>query len=147
MHLGVEAGFNQPIIGLDYSLNSGVLFKVFAGKQDLNHNVYLDLAFTGSYYQGKNPGYSFSNYGIGLLIKKSNWRIAPFVESGVNYVVRELDKNKEWGLDFNYVFGFLINFHYENMIIYPACYYDGLTDFRKNAGSVGIKLGISYELQ
>lgn len=145
MHAGVEAGFNQPIIGLDYELNNGLSFKAFIGKNDLNHNVYLDLGLFGSYYQGKNPGYSFSNYGVTLLIKKMNWRISPFLEFGGGYVSRTLNKNKEWGIGFNYTIGFLINFHYEALNIYPMFYYSGVTDFKARAGSLGINLGIGYE--
>ena len=146
MHVGIEAGFHQPVIGLDYNLNSGVLVKAFIGKEDLRHNVYLNLALSGAYYQGKNPGYSFGNYGLTLLIKKSHWRVAPFVEFGGDYISRELNKNKEWGIGFNYAFGFSINFNYEALNIYPAFYYDGLTDFKAQAGNLGIKLGIGYEL-
>ncbi|MGB9719962.1 MAG: hypothetical protein ACPL28_00575 [bacterium] len=140
IYLGIEAGMNQPMIGLDYDLQSGVIFKAIAGKQNIS------IAFSGSYYHGKNLGYSFSNYGLSILIKKSNWRVSPFVESGLDYIARQLDSNKEWGIGFNYAIGFLIGFHYDNIEIYPSFYYDGLTDFKVNAGNLGIKLGIGYEL-
>lgn len=145
LHTGIEAGLIQPIIGLDYDAYSGHFFKAFLGKKDLNHNVYLNLGFCGSYYPGKNPGYSFSSYGITLLIKKMNWRISPFVEFGGDYVSRELNKNKEWGTGFHYTTGFLINFYYEAINIYPMFYYSGITDFRATIGSIGINLGIGYD--
>ncbi|MEO0094487.1 MAG: hypothetical protein ABIL46_03625 [candidate division WOR-3 bacterium] len=145
LHIGFECGIDQPIIGLDYNLNSGAIFKIYIGKQDLNHSLYLNLVVSGSYYQGKNPGYSFNIYSLGLMIRKLNWRLTPFVDCGIDYITRELNKNREWGLGFSYTFGFLINFYYENINIYPSLYYDGVTDFRAQAGSLGIKLGIKYE--
>ncbi|MEO0156980.1 MAG: hypothetical protein ABIL07_07690 [candidate division WOR-3 bacterium] len=146
MHFGIEGGINQPIIGFDYTLNNGTIVKAYIGKQDLNHNVHLNLTLTGSYYQGKNTGYSFSKYGLGIMIRKIPWRIAPFGEMGIDYVSRELNKNKEWGVGFSYTIGFLVNFYYENINVYPAFYYDGVTDFKIHAGNLGIKLGIKYEL-
>ncbi|MGQ9465079.1 MAG: hypothetical protein ACUVQ4_05170 [bacterium] len=145
LHTGIEAGLIQPIVGLDYDLNSGLLYKVFLGKKDLNHNVYLNLGFCGSYYPGKNAGYSFSSYGITLLMKKMNWRISPFVEFGGDYVSRELHTSKEWGTGLHYAMGFLINFYYEAINIYPMFYYSGITDFRASTGSLGMNLGIGYE--
>ncbi len=145
-HFGIEGGINQPVIGLDNTLDNGTSVKAYIGKQDLNHNVHLNLALSGLYYKGKNIGYSFSTYGVSLMIQKIPWRIAPYTEIGIDYISRELDKNKEWGIGFNYTLGFLVNFYYENISIYPGFYYDGITDFRSHAGSLGIKLGIGYEL-
>ncbi len=145
LHLGVEGGLSQPIIGFDYELHSGVMVKIFLGKEDLNHHVFLNLAINGAYYSGENPGYTFSNYGISFLIQKSNWRFAPFVETGVSYIARELNMNKEWGVVYDYAVGFLINFYYESIRIYPGLYYDGMTDFKAHAGNIGIKMGIDYE--
>jgi len=146
IHFGVEGGVNKPVFGFDYTLNRGTIIKAYIGKQDLNHNVNLNFSLSGSYYQGKNTGYSFSKYGLGLMIQKIPWRIAPYGELGLDYISRELNKNKEWGIGFSYTFGFLLNFYYENLNIYPVLYYDGVTDFKDYAGSLGIKMGIRYEL-
>ncbi len=147
MHLGIEGGMNQPIIGLDYTLHIGTVVKAYLGKQDLNHNIHLNFILSGAYYQGKNTGYSFRYYGLGLMIRKIPWRIAPFGELTVDYISRELNKNKEWGIGFNYTLGFLLNFYYDNINVYPALYYNGVSDFKAHAGSLGIKLGIKYEFQ
>lgn len=146
-HFGIETGVNQPVAGLEYTLNSGIVFTGFVGKKILNNNFYLNLAFNSSYYYGNNPGYSFSTYGMDLFVKKSNWRITPLIGMGFDYALRQLEKNKEWGMGFDYEFGILTNFYYENLNIYPAIYYDGITDFKAHTGSLGIKLGIGYEFQ
>ncbi|MEO0184769.1 MAG: hypothetical protein ABIL22_05270 [candidate division WOR-3 bacterium] len=146
LHFGIEGGMNQPVMGFDYTLNNGTCIKAYIGKQDLNHNVHLNLTLNGSYYKGKNTGYSLSTYGLGLMIRKIPWRVAPYVELGINYISRELDKNKEWGIGAAYNLGFLLNFYYEKINIYPALYYEGVTDFKAHAGSFGVKLGIGYEL-
>ncbi|MCX7995872.1 MAG: hypothetical protein N3A65_08930 [candidate division WOR-3 bacterium] len=146
LHLGFEGGINKPITGLDYNLENGNIYRIYIGKQDLNHNVLLNLVINGSYYYGENPGYSFSTYGAGIMITKIPWRVSPYIEVGITYVTRVLNKSKEWGMSFDYTFGFLINFYYENINIYPAFYYYGITDFRVHAGIMGMKLGIRYEL-
>ncbi len=146
IHLGFEGGINYPIIGLDYQVSNGTLFKIYFGKEDLNHNVHLNLMLGGVIFEGKNPGYSFNIYNVSLMLKKSNWRITPFLEGGIDYITRELNKNREWGIGFDYMFGILFNFYYENINIYPALYFNGLTDFKTNAGCLGIKLGIRYGL-
>ncbi len=133
------------MVGFDYNLNSGIMVNALLGKEDYNHHVYLNLMLNGTYYRGKNPGYTVSSYGVGLLIQKSNWRFAPFVASGVSYVARELNKNKEWSVIFDYAGGFVVNFYYETIRIYPGLYYAGMTDFKTHAGSIGIKMGIGYE--
>ncbi len=140
---GIEVGWNQPVSGFDYNLNSGVGFRIFAD-QELGF-AESKIFFDGEYYQGKNSSYVFNIYGIGIQFTKSGWRFAPFMEAGVDYISRELNKNKEWGIGAFYSFGFLINFNYESVNIYPAFYYTGVTDIRLHSGFLGVKLGIGYE--
>lgn len=143
LSVGIEAGVNQPLIGFD-NLNSGTVFNLFLGRNlgftDVN------LSAQGSFYQGKNLGYSFSSYGIRLGFNKKNWRFSPVIELGMDYVTRELNKSGESGFGLNYSLGFLINFRVESVSLYPKFYYDGITDLRKEAGFIGMKLGIGYEL-
>ncbi|MEO0160671.1 MAG: hypothetical protein ABIL39_01140 [candidate division WOR-3 bacterium] len=144
-YLGFEGGINLPVIGLDYDLKSGNLFRVYIGKNDLKTGIYWNLVLGGSYYYGRNPGYSLRTYGVRLMGYKVFRSISPYLETGIDYIKRTLEKNSEWGFGFEYAIGFLINFNYENITFYPAFYYDGVTDFKSHAGSAGVKLGLKYE--
>ena len=68
------------------------------------------------------------------------------MEFGTDYVSRKINNVKETGYTFNYTIGLLINFHSENLRIYPKFYYEGITDFKIQAGFIGVKLGIGYEI-
>jgi len=139
---GVEFGFNQPVIGFDLNHQSGIVYKLFCGKEYNFLKIHLGIG--GSYYQGKNTGYSFTTYGLKFDMVKAKWRYAPFFDTGLDYVVRELNKNKETGLAFVYGFGLLVNFNYEKLNLYPAFFYNGLTDFKKAGGNLGMKFGVVY---
>jgi len=141
--LGVEGGINQPLIGFD-NLNSGVVFNVSLSN-DLGV-VGLSLALQGSFYQGKNPGYSLGSYGARFEFTKHNWRFTPVIELGSDYIYRELNQLKESGFTLSYGIGFQLKFRYESIRVYPEFLYDGLTDFSTQAGFLGIRLGIGYEL-
>jgi|UniRef100_A0A7V3RFY6 hypothetical protein len=145
LHFGIEGGLEQPVIGLDFYHTSGTNFNFNLGKNDLIHNVQLNLSLGGYFYKGKNPGYSLNIYNCGLMVKKIPWRFTPFFKTGIDYITRELDKNREWGFGFDYAIGCQINFYYENINIYPSFYYSGITDFKANAGCLGIKIGVAYE--
>jgi len=141
--VGIEAGVNQPLLGFD-NLNSGSVFGVY-----LNRNLgFTDIALSaqGTFYQGKNLAYSFNSYGLRCGFSKRSWRFSPIVELGMDYVLRKFNSFTEAGIALNYGFGFLINFKYESLTIYTKFYYDGITDLRKQAGFIGIKLGIGYEI-
>ncbi len=76
---------------------------------------------------------------------KFRWRYSPYFGFGIDYIERELRGNKEWGLGFAYSLGIKVNFHFDQVNIYPALFYAGLTDFKTAAGTLGLKLGIGYE--
>lgn len=141
--LGIESGLNQPIIGLDYSLNSGISIGAFAERS--YDALRLNIALKGLYFQGRNLGYSSSIYGIAIGVIKNKWRFSPYINCGIDYILRELNKNRESGMGFSYAFGFLINFNYQMILIRPIFYYEGITDFRATGGHLGAKLGIGYE--
>lgn len=143
LSLGFEAGMNQPFIGFE-DLNSGVVFDLCL-KRNLGF-CKPALGGRATFYQGKNPGYSLNTYGVRFSCSKPTWRFSPFIEFGIEYLTREFNKEKETGFAFDYNFGFLINFRYESLFIYPKFYYEGVTDLSEQASFIGIKLGIEYEM-
>jgi len=140
--VGIEGGVNQPFIGFD-NLILGSIFDIYASHEAglLNLTISLDAA----YYQGKNPGYFVDSYGMRFGFNKKNWRFSPHIEFGLEYIKRRINNVVETGYALDYSLGILIHFHYEYLTIYPKFYYDGIGDFGRQAGFVGIKVGIEYE--
>ncbi|HEC79439.1 MAG TPA: hypothetical protein ENI34_09940 [candidate division WOR-3 bacterium] len=140
--VGVEGGYSLPAVGF-HNIESGVTFSVFVNHHfkisDLS--VYVD----NSFYSGKNGSYSVSLYGMHCGFSKNNWRLSPLITFGADYLSRRIDGAGEDGFAFAYSLGFLLNFHSDNLRVYPLFCYKGLSDFKTHAGFIAIKLGVAYD--
>lgn len=143
MSFGIEGGYNIPAVGFN-NLKSGTALTMFVNRNFKVTDITFSIGTT--YYSGNNAGYSFNSYGLRCGFNKNNWRFSPVVEFGTDYVSRKINNVKETGYTFNYTIGLLINFHSENLRIYPKFYYEGITDFKTQAGFIGVKLGLGYEI-
>lgn len=141
--VGIEGGYSQGAVGFN-DLKSGTALTVFVNR----HFRTADMTFSigTSFYSGENTSYSLNFYGLRCGFNKNNWRLSPLIEFGADYVTRGVKGVKESGYALNYTIGLLINFHSNNIRIYPKFYYEGTTDFKVQAGFIGMKLGISYEI-
>jgi len=141
--LGIEGGYSQPAVGFN-NLDPGNVFVIFVGRDLGITNIAFSLET--AFYHGKNLGYSFNTAGIRFGFYRSDWRFSPAVGFGTDYVSRAMNKNNETSFAFNYHVGLLINFHINRLRIYPKFYYEGITDFKKQAGFIGVNLGLDYEM-
>ena len=141
--IGIEGGYNQPAVGFD-NLNAGSVFAIFMSRDFGISNI--ALAVENNFSRGKNSSYAVNRYGFRFGFSKSNWHFSPALELGVDYINRELNKVNESGYVMNYVLGFLINFKVNRLRMYPKFYYDGFTDYKIQAGFIGIKFGVDYEI-
>lgn len=143
LSLGIEGGYSQPALRFN-NLDPGNALTIFVSRDFGITNISFSLET--AFYHGKNPGYSFNTAGIRFGFYRNDWRFSPAVGFGTDYVSRAMNKNSETGLAFNYTLGLLINFHINRLRIYPKFYYESITDFTKQAGFIGIKLGLDYEM-
>jgi len=141
--LGLEAGYGEPAINFN-NLNAGPGLAIFVRKDFGISDI--SFMFQTDFYQGKNTGYSFSLYGMSVAFSKTRWRFSPLIEFGADYISRGIKNAKESGYVFAYGLGILVNFQIERLHLYPIFSYDGITDFRKQAGFLGFRLGIDYEM-
>jgi hypothetical protein len=142
LSIGIEGGTDLPVSGFE-DLNSGAVFRVFAGKHAGPINI--NIAFESTYHAGENPGYGVTDYGLRLVLGKSGWRFSPLAELGLDHISRTINNSSENGTVLSYAAGFLIAFKAGSIQIFPKFYYAGLTDSRRHAGFLGMKLGIGYE--
>lgn len=140
---GIEGGYNIPAVNFN-DLKSGAALTIFVNR----HYRIADVTFSiGTvFYSGDNTGYSLNSYGLRCGFSKNNWKFSPVIEFGADYVNRKINSAKESGYAFNYIIGLMINFHSNKLRIYPKFYYEGITDFKIQAGFIGAKLGIGYEI-
>jgi len=141
--IGVEAGLNQPALGFE-DLRVGNSACLLITKEYKFFD--LSLGLENSFYRGENLGYSLNFFGPMVSLSKRGWRYSPVIEFGGKYIYRSYRSSREIGGSLNYALGFRINFKFEKLMLYPKFYYEGVTDFRKSGGFLGVKLGIGYEI-
>ena len=143
LSVGIKAGYNFPAVGLN-NINSGVALTVFVNR----HWRVADVTFSigTAFYTGDNPSYSLTSYGLRCGLSKNNWFFSPIAEFGGDYANRAINAAQESGYVFDYALGLLLNFHKERLRIYPKFYYEGVTDFKEQAGFIGAELGFAYEM-
>jgi hypothetical protein len=137
----IEGGYSIPSVGFT-DTHAGVVCALV-----VSHDLrILDTGVRGNigYYPGKNRAYSLSTYGVRVYATKHTWRVAPILDLGVDYVYRTIDNDQEKGPAFTYGLGLVINIPLERMRVYPAFFYEGITDFARHGGFLGMKLGIAY---
>jgi len=140
---GIEGGVHQPIIGFN-DLHPGVAFCIHA--ETATRPADLQAELLAVFHEGLNRGYSVALYGIRFGITKNRWLIAPDIRLGIDYLARELDPGRESGLAFGYAAGIRFAIRRELLMIYPALFYEGVTDFKTHAGFLGIRLGVAHEI-
>jgi hypothetical protein len=143
LSVGIEGGYNLPAARFD-NLNSGPALSIFMSRDFSIADLALSLET--DFYRGKNSAYSVNFYGIHVHTFKSTWRFSPVIEFGAEYMTRTLNAEKESGYVFTYGIGLVINFTVDRLRIYPKLCYDGVTDFKKHAGFIGMKIGIAYDI-
>ncbi|MDH4210024.1 MAG: hypothetical protein OEV79_01040 [candidate division WOR-3 bacterium] len=141
--IGIEGGYDLPAVGFK-DINTGSVFSLTAGRKV--GIVDAALSLQASFYSGDNPGYSMSTLGFRLGFYKKNWPLSPVFSIGSDYVIRNLDEASENGFAAAYAIGLLFNFKVERLHVYPKISYEGLTDMKKHAGFISLRLGISYEI-
>lgn len=141
--IGIEGGYNIPAVGFQ-NIHTGTTVSLFA---DRNMGIAdLTLSVQTSFLTGDNPSYTLNATGLRLGMYKGNWPISPVLAVGGDYINRGLNQSSETGFAAAYTIGALVNFKINRLRIYPKVYYDGLTDFKKHAGFLGLRMGIAYEI-
>jgi hypothetical protein len=143
LSIGLEGGYDFPAVGFK-DINTGAVFALTAGQKVKFIDAALSLQT--SFYSGDNEGYSMSTLGFRLAFYKKNWPLSPVLSIGSDYVIRNLDEASENGFAAAYATGFLFNFRFEKLHIYPKISYEGLTDMKVHAGFISLRLGILYEI-
>jgi len=141
--IGVEGGYHIPAVGFN-NINTGTCFSLSVARKV--SFVDLTVAAQTAFYTGDNQSYHLNTVGLRVGIHKGNWPISPALAIGGDYVNRDLREYGESGFAVAYSIGVLMNFRFNQVFIYPKIYYDGLTDMKINAGFIGLKLGIGYEI-
>lgn len=140
---GIEAGLHQPVIGFN-DLRPGVALSIQAVTAIPRAD--LQAEFRAAFHEGLNRGYSVTLYGLRLGLTRNRWLVAPDVRFGFDYLKRELNPGHETGLAFGYTAGVRGAFRHGLLTIHPALLYEGLTDFKRHAGFIGLRLGVTHEL-
>lgn len=143
LSIGIEGGYNTPAVGFN-DIEKGAGFSLVTAR----NMGFIDMALSlrAAFYNGDNPSYTMNTFGIRLGLYKKNWPVTPVLAAGSDYVIRDLSQANENGFAGAYSIGVRVNFNVERLHVYPMVSYEGLTDFEKNAGFVGLRLGILYEI-
>lgn len=139
---GIEGGFELPVVRFEDHA-AGAIFSLKATGEKCGFN--LSLALAEAFFNGRNPGYSFTAYRGRIGLARSGWRFSPVIEIGPDYCTRRLIRVQETGFALGYSLGIEYRFRHEALLIAPRLSYDGLTDFSVHAGTFDTRLGLYYE--
>jgi hypothetical protein len=121
----VEGGYSVHSVAFTDTRSGAV------GAVAVSHDLgFIDTGVRGqiAWYQGDNEAYSMTSYGVRWFVTNYEWRVAPVVDIGADYIVRAINNVREHGSAMTYGLGLVVNIPAERLRVSPVFFYAGITD-------------------